>query len=244
MIEHRAAVRERLVDQEADRLRKLNLSRDQILARLWELATLSHEAIRGSIAGQIKALSMIVAIEGLIPDRRSFPSGTQPVVPPVEADIYNAAWLRKQQHQAACGGPDDPVAATEAQTAAPLVPDPEPTPKPATPRDPDFGRNFDRKQSNLPGPLIPHGSNWGSPRDKQRLRCCSGHHQLVETALFPQKKPLWPASLKSKKSQILSNFIKDKVTAYLGITPSREDDEATVGAITTASTLISAKVYG
>src|SRR6202166_3209840 len=84
MIEHRAAVSERLVDQEADLsrlprlavgravegLRKLNLGRDQILARLWELANLSHEVTRGIIAGQIKALAMIVAIEGLIPDRR------------------------------------------------------------------------------------------------------------------------------------------------------------------------------
>src|SRR5271170_4980856 len=84
MIEHRAAVRERLVDQEADGLRKLNLGRDQILARLWELANLSHEATRGIIAGQIKALAMIVAIEGLIPDRRSSPSGTQPAAPPVK----------------------------------------------------------------------------------------------------------------------------------------------------------------
>ena len=32
-----------LVDQEADGLRKLNLGRDQILTRLWELATLSHD---------------------------------------------------------------------------------------------------------------------------------------------------------------------------------------------------------
>jgi len=40
--------------------------RDQILGRLWELANLSHEVTRGIIAGQIKALSMIVAIEGLI----------------------------------------------------------------------------------------------------------------------------------------------------------------------------------
>src|ERR1700737_3823650 len=56
--------REKLVDQEADGLRKLNISRDQILTRLWELATLSHEATRGSMAGQIKALAMIVAIEG------------------------------------------------------------------------------------------------------------------------------------------------------------------------------------
>jgi hypothetical protein len=66
MLEHRAAVRGKLVDQEADLsrlprlavgravegLRKLNLGRDQILARLWELATLSHEATRGIIAGQ------------------------------------------------------------------------------------------------------------------------------------------------------------------------------------------------
>jgi hypothetical protein len=93
MIEHRAAVRERLVDQEADLsrcavegLRKLNIGRDQILARLWELANLSHEVTRGIIAGQIKALSMIVAIEGLIPDRLS-PSGTQPAAPPVKAQI-------------------------------------------------------------------------------------------------------------------------------------------------------------
>ncbi len=41
MVEHRAAVREKLVDQEAEGLRKLNLGRDQTLTRLWELATLS-----------------------------------------------------------------------------------------------------------------------------------------------------------------------------------------------------------
>src|SRR5277367_968008 len=94
MMEHRAAVSERLVDQEVEGLRKLNLGRDQILARLWELATLSHEATRGIIAGQIKALSMIVAIEGLIPDRRLSPSLTQPAVPRVEPDIYASAWRR------------------------------------------------------------------------------------------------------------------------------------------------------
>jgi hypothetical protein len=43
MSEHRAAVTGKLVDQEAEGLRKLNLGRDQILNRLWELATLSHE---------------------------------------------------------------------------------------------------------------------------------------------------------------------------------------------------------
>src|SRR5271163_3342779 len=44
---HRAAVREKLVDQEAEGLRQLNLGRDQVLTRLWELANLSSEATRG-----------------------------------------------------------------------------------------------------------------------------------------------------------------------------------------------------
>src|ERR1700691_5762910 len=98
MLEHRAPVREKLVDQEAEGLRKLNLGRDQILARLWELANLSHEVTRGIIAGQIKALSMIVAIEGLIPGRPS-PSAAHPAAQPVEAQLDTSEWLRKQQLQ-------------------------------------------------------------------------------------------------------------------------------------------------
>src|SRR5271168_3072706 len=114
MMEHRAAVKERLADQEAEGLRKLNLGRDQILARLWELATLSHEATRGIIAGQIKALSMIVAIEGLIPSgtmnaRRLSPSAAQPAAPPINAQICESEWLREQQHQPACEDPGDSV---------------------------------------------------------------------------------------------------------------------------------------
>ncbi len=169
MIEHRAAVSERLVDQEAEGLRKLNLGRDQILARLWELANLSHEVTRGTIAGQIKALAMIVAIEGLIPsgtmnDRRSSPSGTHPAAPPIEAQIYTPEWLRRQQHQAAAEEPGDSIAAAEAQPAAPQVPDPEPAPNPATAAPPppphrNFDRNFDRSQPSLPDPLIPQALN-------------------------------------------------------------------------------------
>ena len=134
MIEHRAAVREKLVDQEADGLRKLNLGRDQILARLWELANLSHEVTRGIIAGQIKALSMIVAIEGLIPDRRSSPTETQPTAPPVQAQFYKSQWNREQQHQTATEEPNDPVAGTKTPTAAPQAPHPEPTLEPAAAR--------------------------------------------------------------------------------------------------------------
>jgi hypothetical protein len=142
MIEHRAAVNERLVDQEAEGLRKLNLSRDQILTRLWELATLSHEATRGIIAGQIKALSMIVAIEGLIPsgtnDRRLSPSGTQ------SADICSAGWLPKQQHEPAYE-----------EHQAPQVPDPQPTAEPDPKTDNDLSSfNLDRNQTSPLNPFI------------------------------------------------------------------------------------------
>ena len=157
MTEHRAAVREKLVDQEADGLRKLNLGRDQIPARLWELATLSHEVTRGVIAGQIKALSMIVAIEGLIPDRRLSSSATQPAAPPVEPDIYSPDWLRKQQHRPASEEPGDPVPATKTQPAAPQVlhpePDPEPTAEPA-PKSTN-GSSFPNLDPTPTGPLNP-----------------------------------------------------------------------------------------
>jgi hypothetical protein len=161
MNEHRAAVREKLVDQEVEGLRKLNIGRDQILDRLWELATLSHEVTRGIIAGQIKALAMIIAIEGLIPDRRFSPSGTQPAAPPVEPDIYPSAWLRKQQHKPVGEEPTDPVAATKAQPAAPHVPVPEPTPEP-TPK-PSNETSFPNL-GNQPSPvnpfINPRSPNW------------------------------------------------------------------------------------
>jgi hypothetical protein len=155
MIEHRAAVQQRLVDQEAEGLRKLSLGRDQILARLWELATLSHEATRGIIAGQIKALSMIVAIEGLVPDRRFSPPATHPAAPPVEPDTYTPEWLRRQQH--ACEDPGDPVAATKTEPAAPQVPHPEHAPEPTAEPAPKTanGSSFPNLDRNQPTPLNP-----------------------------------------------------------------------------------------
>jgi hypothetical protein len=188
MIEHRAAVREKLVDQEAEGMRKLNLGRDQILARLWELAALSHEATRGSIAGQIKALSMIVAIEGLIPDRRLSPSAPQPAAPPINADIYPAAWLHKQQHQAAGEEPGDAVvAAEEAQPAAPQVPDPEPAANPAPTPAPDappglkLDRDSDHNQPSLADPVIPQ------PMNRVPLAEDSGFHALLDTISSPRQ---------------------------------------------------------
>jgi hypothetical protein len=195
MIEHRAAVRERLVDQEAEGLRQLNLGRDQILARLWELANLSHEVTRGIIAGQIKALAMIVAIEGLIPDRRLSPSATQPAAPPINADIYASEWLRKQQNQAAGEEPGDAVAAAEFQPDAAQVLEPEPAPnpalKPATdapPQHPDgnFDRSLDRNQPSLSDSLIPPALN------RVPLSTDRGFHALLD----PTSSPRQPFSLK------------------------------------------------
>jgi hypothetical protein len=114
MLEHRASVREKLVNQDAEGLRKLNFGREQILDRLWELAALSSDATRGSITGQIKALSMIVAIEGLIPsaaknDRRLPSTVTQPVAMPLNAQFDNSEGRRKDQPDGAAA-PPQPVA--------------------------------------------------------------------------------------------------------------------------------------
>ena len=137
MIEHRAAVREKLVDQEADRLRKLNLGRDRILTRLWELAALSAEATRGSITGQMKALAMIAAIEGFIPDRRHAPSGTQPVATPHNAQIDDSGWRPKAEpavaEPVASRVPQPPLAHNAGQLNPFVIPQPlNQAPAPAT----------------------------------------------------------------------------------------------------------------
>jgi hypothetical protein len=109
MQEHRAAVAAKLVDLEVEALRQRNRSRDQTLARLWELANLTPEATRGSIAGQVKAMAMIVAIEGLIPDRRN--AQTQPAPPP--------ARLSTARQPEAEGTDPAEVVAASAQAAKP-----------------------------------------------------------------------------------------------------------------------------
>ena len=119
MIGHRAAVEEKLVDQEVglsrrtvEGLRQRNFGRDQILTRLWELANLNPETTRGSITGQVKALSMIIAMEGLIPNphlaRRLGQPQVQSAAQPVQSQMYVSESRGQQQNQTE-GASDRPV---------------------------------------------------------------------------------------------------------------------------------------
>jgi hypothetical protein len=77
---------------------------------------------RGSMSSQVKALSMIVAIEGLIPDRRAVSAPNKPARSPVKPDIYVASWLRQQRENA--GSPPAPAQPEDA-------PEPQSPPGPA-----------------------------------------------------------------------------------------------------------------
>jgi hypothetical protein len=113
MLEHSAAVREQLVEEDAGQQRRLHQSRDRLLARLWEIADLASEITRGSMSSQVKALSLIAAIEGHIPDRRAAFAQNKPAAPLPTPDIYAAAWLREQQENGV------PPADSARQQAAP-----------------------------------------------------------------------------------------------------------------------------
>jgi len=71
-----------VTDPITEGLPRLRPSRDQVLDRLWEIAKLGPEITRGSMTGQVKALSMIIAIEGLIPDRRAASAQNKLAPPP------------------------------------------------------------------------------------------------------------------------------------------------------------------
>ncbi len=122
MVEHRAAVQQQLVQQDADLSRgaaeraveqaveeqhRLKLDREKALDRLWEIAYLSPEVTRGSITGQVKALTIIVAMQNLIPDRRALSSQKNSPAAPVP-QMEAAMGRRDQQNTAAQEAPLSP----------------------------------------------------------------------------------------------------------------------------------------
>jgi hypothetical protein len=149
MLEHRAAVQQQLVQQEAEGLRRLSLDREQVLARLWEIANLSPEMTRNSITGQVKALSMIIAMQNFIPDGKAVSEKKSPT-PPAQAKIYEAAWLRKQQ--ATTMEPEPDLAPASAEEAPPACPARPGVPW-SLPRDP--GPTHSTSETTPPAPYAP-----------------------------------------------------------------------------------------
>jgi hypothetical protein len=114
------------VKHHAQEVRGFNVSRDQVLTRLWDMANMDPERTRNSLSAQVKAISMIVAIEGLIPDRRAVAAQKQPVPSPDHPGFYKAAWLRKQEEESV--NPQPPQAPEESQQEP--APEPQSDPGP------------------------------------------------------------------------------------------------------------------
>jgi hypothetical protein len=175
MLEHRAAVQQQLVQQEADLSRlsrpaaeravdgvhRLNLDREKVLDRLWEIAYLSPEMTRGSITGQVKALSMIIAMQNLIPDRRAVdrlpisPENNSTPVPIPQA--HTAAWLAR--HKAKTIDPQPSPAPTQ-QEDPPCVLKTAPssaveTPSNRAPRPSTFVHPLSPSQPPPAAPYVP-----------------------------------------------------------------------------------------
>jgi hypothetical protein len=121
MLRHRAAVEKQLVELEVEEQRRQKQVRERVLARLWKIADLDPEMTRNSASAQMKAISLIVAIEGLIPTRSrdgSAHSRQQPDTSSVAEGFYKAAWMRQQQEPTG----DAPPAPAQPQAAPDLQP--------------------------------------------------------------------------------------------------------------------------
>ena len=185
MLEHRTAMHEQLVQQETEGLRRLNLGRERVLARLWEIANLDPEMTRNSASAQIKALSMIVAIEGLISDRRAGSSQQKKSASPSALpQIDAAAWFREQQGKATGPQPGPDLVRDEDGPGVPHPPsaaaadapsDPGPTPGPdssefilaqpfspaeATPSAPHAPMSASAPDNRVPSPMEKKPDTW------------------------------------------------------------------------------------
>ena len=154
----RAAVQQQPVEQ-------FNVSRDQVLTRLWAIANMEPERTRNSMSSQVKAISMIVAIEGLIPDRRvarRAVSENQPAPPPVPPDFYKAEWLRNQQNGKNVDPQPSPASQEARQESAPgstddtpPVSNPPPDPTPNRAESSFFGAPLNPSQTTSSVSRVP-----------------------------------------------------------------------------------------
>jgi hypothetical protein len=141
---------------------------------------------RGSMSSQVKALSLIAAIEGLIPGRRAVSAPNKPAPPPVTAQIYEAAWLRRQQEDAASPpAPAQQEAAPEPQSPPGSADGPPPV------SDPTVGPT---ESTDFPAPVRPSPTASSVPR-------VPGADFVPDTRVpFSIKRNPWgPAPLSSQK---------------------------------------------
>ena len=169
MLEHRAAMHQQLVQQETERLRRLNLGREQVLARLWEIANLSADMTRGSITGQVKALSMIIAIEGLIPDPRTRSSQKMSASPTAvpQIDPPPASPACPGMPWSAAAEPALPAPACRGSEVEWATADPGPTPGPDFDSSEFIARPVSPAQTT---PSKPHAQVSAPAPDTWRLR--------------------------------------------------------------------------
>jgi hypothetical protein len=173
MQEHRARLQAKLVELEAERLYQRNLSRDQVLTRLWELANLSPEATRGSIAGQMKALTTIVAMEGLIPDPKH---------------------SRCRQSPAEGIEPNDAVSSPGAPAAAVRSSNPKPSPQSApNPAISALLQSLDQKPSGPLNPfVIPEKRTWEPDAITRNFLDVALHAPNTHLLAFPPETGIAP----------------------------------------------------
>jgi hypothetical protein len=107
---------------------------------------MSSEMTRGGITGQVQALSMIVAIEALIPDRRAAAEEKKSAPPPTSMHIYHPPWFYQRQ-----GGnhrsPARPAFTQEEDELA--IPETEPAPGSAASAPPDPAPILDPGESTF-----------------------------------------------------------------------------------------------
>ena len=166
MLEHRAAMHDRLLQQESEEQRRLKLGRERVLARLWEIADLDPDMTRNSMSAQIKALTMIVAIEGLIPNshdgRRAGSAQNKSAPPTASPQIDTAAWLREQQGKT---GPQPDPARDEDVLGVPHPPPGEAADAPSHlrstpgPTPTELSSRPELRRSVVEGPAVPRPSS-------------------------------------------------------------------------------------
>ena len=153
---------------------------------------------RNSITGQIKAISIIVAMQNFIPDRRALSAEKKSAPAPVNAEIYKSAWLREQQASAH-------AAKMTRSQPRPLNRKKHSKKKHLESRP--AGSRLAGRGASGPWPQPAHLRPSRSPRGKPAALCPPGHVcSRHESSSLRKKEPLCPLSLNCKSSKTTQKY--------------------------------------